>query len=201
VDRLEAICLGKGGEKLGTCEFEWNSLPKTQLAVALEKRIAPRKPAHCILIGQGQEVLAVFFSRLVLPARAVSLNGKPFSSWVGFTSTARMGEYGGGRVYIGPNALLRQVDVRPSLAWSLMYLVLLREETGCQALHFGEDEVWGFRNGENQFYLLGDGAKWGVYGAGNSDPEKLVSIGDQFSGEDGSAFLYQVGAMRLDGQR
>ena len=175
------IMYGSHGDRLGLTK-NWGDFDP--LTVAVMKM-------------DGEDVIDLWLYHRWAPDALVNLDGKGHQRWIALQGTTRIGQFGGGRVFVGPKAFLRQIDVSPKHVWLLPFLLRLPTIPVSERLAFGEEDVWAWRYSGHQFYVLGDGPIWGLYGAGNTSEQTLSALAERPNWEDGLAFLGAVGAMRL----
>lgn len=173
--------LSRTGEMLGTTE-----------------RITAVHPETVVLVHLGEdEVHEVLLFRQWLPKTLVNTRGGPFDTWVSLNGTTRLGTFGGGRVFWGSCAFIRQVDIEPIYGWLVPMLIQLPTLVGPEQWMCGEELLWSWRAFGTQFYLRGDGVRWGLYGAGNTKEDAIRALEQRQDWTDPSEFFYSVGAVRL----
>ena len=175
------IMYGSQGDRLGLTK-NWGDFDP--LTVAVMKM-------------DGEYVTDLWLYRRWAPEALVNLDGRGHQKWIALQGTTRIGNFGGGRVFLGPKAFLRQVDLTPKHAWLITHLLCLPAMPVSDQLSFGDDQLWSWRYSGQQYYVLGDGPAWGIYGAGNTAKQTLTEQAEHPSWNDGRAFLGEIGAMRL----
>jgi hypothetical protein len=176
----------------------WRQYGRDGRELGFADLLADLDPMTVVVMREdGEDITEIGLSQPWAPEKLVSLRGSCSRRWIGLHGTTTIGEFGSGRVYLGDNAFVRQVDLPPSHAWLLSYLIRLPAMPSCKPLHFGIDTVWAWRSGGRQFYLFGEGPRWGLFGAGNTAPERLEALMETQDWPCATDFLGSVGAVRL----
>lgn len=145
--------------------------------------------------GDG-EVHEVLLFRPWCPAYMVNTHGGPFDEWVSLNGTTRLGQFGGGRVFWGAQAFVRQIDITPKHVWLVPLLIQLPTLLGPVAWVCGGETLWSWRSAGAHFYLRGDAVRWSLHGAGNTDTEVLQREQAK-EWANPTEFFYSIGAVRL----
>jgi len=173
-------------------------LSRTGETLGTTQRVNAVHPDTVVLIHFGEdEVHEILLFRQWLPKSLVNTHGAPFDTWVSLNGTTRLGEFGGGRVFWGAHAFLRQVDIHPQSAWLVPLLIQLPTLLGPKKWACGGEILWSWRSSGAQFYLHGDGVRWGLYGAGNTSPDSIHRAEQQCEWNSPIQFFYHVGAVCL----
>lgn len=170
----EGQCLGVGAD--------WSAVDPEAAAVVMQQADGPTE---------------FWLAREHAPEHLINLNGKGHGRWVCLHGTARLGDYGGGRVFWGEDAFLRQVDLAPQYAWMTPLLVQLPVLAEPRVLRIEGESIWAWRAGGQRFYLYGDGPDWGLYGAGNTSESVLCELEDGRVWSAPEDLLLAAGALRL----
>ena len=142
-------------------------------------------------------VAEMWLFRRWAPASLLNMDGMGHESWIRLHGTIRLGEFGGGRMFWGDRAFVRQVDLGPNFAWLVPHLVQLPALVGPTSFLCGGQTVWAWQSAGKRYYLFGDGPRWGLYGAGNTPEEHLKRMESDPSWAHPTDFLMEAGALRL----
>jgi len=149
------------------------------------------------VVRQGREVRALFLADDLVPHSAVrfSTSTRIRGKWA--TSALQMGDWGGGRVFIGPSVFFRQVDLKPREAWLAPVLMGFPCTQEVRQIAFGPDTVYELNLNGSRYYYLMKGGAWKLYGAGNTPQAVIDRIIHKRKPPTAIAFLWVVGAVEL----
>jgi len=150
------------------------------------------------VLSRGVEVEAIYVASKALPEGNVQTHFRVQRQGHWLVRAMRIGSYGGGRILAGDGIVIRQVDVTRRESWLLPYLVRMKHQTDMVELVFGLDKVVRWEESGQRYYLLGDGPRWGVFGAGSTVPAVLDQLERSAEPADGLGFLWSVGAVCLN---
>lgn len=190
---------GTQGQRMAQLPAEVPENPEPSLLARLYKKAIKGKDCRYAVVRSKGRVRALYLAEDLVPEKAIRMgaNTRHEGNWA--TTALRLGEWGGGRAFMGPHLFFRQVDITPREAWLAPVLVGFgRPDPSGRALVEGPEsrQLLEFQHRGSRFFYAYTGSRWTLYGAGNT-PEDRIEAVRAASGDDIDAFLWGVGAIPL----
>ncbi len=173
-----------------------DELEHATLVRLYSKGILGRDCRYAVL-REGRRVRAVFLANDLVPESAVTFAPPSRIRGKWLTAAMRMGDWGGGRVFLGPATFFRQVDLKPREAWLAPVLMGFRCADDLTGAKMGKETVYQLNLAGSRYYYVLQGSKWRFYGAGNTSDAALRAAIAAIQPADADALLWSVGAIPL----
>jgi hypothetical protein len=195
---------GAGGEPIASVALDIpERLPASLLVRWWREHIQGRTCRYAIA-RVNRQTRALFLAEDLIPKRAVRVPVAPGlrlrGGWL--TRSLRLGEWGGGRAFVGPNLFIRQVDVLPAEAW--LAPIFLGFGSGEEPRRVpvedpGGSTLFEIPGEEGRLFCAVRGGAARLYGAGNTPADRLAAaLAEAPASVDD--FFWAVGAIPVAGR-
>lgn len=200
VARSQLTVFGTQGHRTAHLPAEVPENPDPALLGRLYQKAIKGKDCRYAVVRTERRVRALYLAEDLVPEKAVRLgtDARKSGSWA--TTSLKLGDWGGGRVFLGPQLFFRQVDILPREAW--LSAVLLgfgpakSDAITALSAEGSKRELLSFEFGGSRFYYDRSSSRWKLFGAGNTPAERIEAVRAE-AGDDVDAFLWGIGAMPL----
>ena len=154
---------------------------------------------HCRYAVAREETAAhaLFLPKVAVPDSAVRFAGQRRSPGRWITSILRLGTWGGGRAFLGPEIFFRQVDLEINEAWLAPALVGFAADVQVREISAGDGSLYLWTMASNHFAYDQSGAQWRLYSAGNTPWERVEQVMAEEKPDTVSDLLWSIGAVRI----
>lgn len=192
---------GDDAKVLGEGRVVIPPLPEKSLLERLYREHMDGRPVRYAVAREDRVVRAMYLAEDLVPKAAHRFGPRKGRVGRWATSSVMLGAGITGRVLIGPELFFRQIDLGPEESWLAPILMGFGADVETRSFPFNEGTLWEWEVRGDRYYYLNRGARWLLYGAGNTPTDRVDRAIDEEKPASASDLLWTVGAVPIARQR
>lgn len=173
-------------------------LPEKSVLERLYREHLDGKPLRYAVAREGRVVHALYLAEDLIPKAAHRFSGRKGRVGRWATTSMILGQALIGRAFAGPELFFRQIDLGPDESWLAPILMGFAQDAEIETFPFPSGErVYHWELRGEHFYYISRGARWTLYGAGNTPADRLEALAKKIDAQSASDLLWEVGGIPI----
>ncbi len=177
------------------------ALPEKSLLERIYRESLDGKPVRYAVAREERAVRALYLAEDLVPRGGHRFGGRKgrLGRWT--TSAVQVGGGIAGRLFVGPELFFRQIDLLPDESWLAPLLMGFAADVEVQHRDLADGGAWEWEIRDERFFFVNRGARWSLYGAGNTPTDRFERAIADAKPTTTSDLLWAVGSVSIARQR